>query len=209
MSLSDVKVIAWDFDGVLNRNIEDGVFIWSRDFERDLGLPLQSFHTFLFKGRFQQAMRGDADLKAMLSDWLSLHDTAHSAQDILDYWFNKDALPDANMLGYIQQLSTRNLTNIIATNNEIHRAEFIEDRMGFGGLVDHLFAAGRMRTAKPDLSYFRHIEAALNLPSRAFLLVDDMAENIEAAQLAGWQAHHHRECAYRDLEQLLGLQPYQ
>ena len=31
-----LRVVAWDFDGVLNRNIENGVFAWSRQFEADL-----------------------------------------------------------------------------------------------------------------------------------------------------------------------------
>jgi len=51
-----VKVVAWDFDGVLNRkNIEDGVFAWSRDFERDLWLSLGVVHSFLFQGSVQRA----------------------------------------------------------------------------------------------------------------------------------------------------------
>ena len=203
MKMDDVKVIAWDFDGVLNNNIENGRFVWSRTFERDLGLPLADFHTYLFHGRFQQAMVGDADLKDLISDWLKTHDTAHSADDILDYWFARDALTDAQMLSCLKQVNIRGRRNIIATNNEVYRANYIEHDMGFSQHVDQIFAAGRMRIAKPSLDYFKHIEQALRLPPSAFLLIDDMAENIDAAWQAGWKAHHHTENNYTDLARIL------
>ena len=205
MPLAGVKVIAWDFDGVLNNNIQDGAFIWSRNFERDLGLPIRAFATYLFKGRYQQAMRGEADLKTIISDWLNDQDTNHAADHILDYWFTRDALPDLKMLTYLEHASARNLINIIATNNEIHRARFIEEDMGFGDRVDHFFAAGRMRTAKPEPAYFKHIESTLSLPPDVFLLIDDMSENIQAAKCAGWKAHHHDAGDYAALEDIFGL----
>ena len=31
--MANIKVIAWDFDGVLTSNVVDGRFIWADDFE--------------------------------------------------------------------------------------------------------------------------------------------------------------------------------
>lgn len=205
MPLDRLRVIAWDFDGVLNSNIQNGALVWSRNFERDLDLPLHSFAQFLFKGRFQRAMIGAGDLKQYVSEWLMQHETPHTADDILAYWFARDALPDPRMLSYLKQMSGRNLINIIATNNEILRARYIEHDMEIGALVDHFFAAGRMQVAKPDIAYFKHIEAALELPPSAFLLIDDMSDNVDAARQAGWQAHHYRAEDYTALERALDL----
>ncbi len=205
MPLDGIRVIAWDFDGVLNCNIQNGALVWSQNFERDFGLPVQSFAKFLFQGRFQRAMIGAGDLKQDVSEWLMLHETPHTADDILAYWFAKDALPDMQMLNYLKQMSGRDLINIIATNNEALRADYIEHEMGIGVLVDHFFAAGRMQIAKPDIAYFKHIEAALDLPPSAFLLIDDMSDNVDAARLSGWQAHHYRAEDYTELERALGL----
>ena len=83
MPLDGIRVIAWDFDGVLNCNIQNGALVWSQNFERDLDLPVQSFAKFLFQGRFQRAMIGAGDLKQDVSDWLMLHETPHTADDIL------------------------------------------------------------------------------------------------------------------------------
>ncbi|MDJ0921996.1 MAG: HAD-IA family hydrolase [Henriciella sp.] len=77
--------------------------------------------------------------------------------------------------------------------------------MGFGEHVDHVLAAGRMGAVKPEADYFRHIQEALNLPPDAFLLIDDLQENTEAARDRGWFAHHHKEGAYDRLEQVLDL----
>lgn len=205
MITDTVKVIAWDFDGVLNNNIENGEFVWSRQFEQDLGLSRQSFGEYLFRGRFHEAMAGKADLKHLVADWLSTQDTDRTSEEVLHYWFHRDARPDKRVLGMIDQLSARGFVNVVATNNEVHRAAFIEDQMGFGALMDHFFAAGRMGCVKPDADYFEHIQDALNLSPNAFLLIDDMPENTDAARQSGWQAHRHVEGGYDRLEQVLRI----
>lgn len=200
-----VQVIAWDFDGVLNRNVEKGVFAWSRGFERDLGLSLQSFSSFLFGGRFQQAMVGEACLVELVTEWSETNGAEGRAAEILDYWFRQDDLPDARTLDMFAPLSARGLRHVMATNNEVHRTRYIETDMGFGSRMERIFAAGRMRLAKPDTAYFSHIEDELGLPPSAFLLVDDMEENVQAARRRGWQAFHFGEGAHPLLEQAFGL----
>lgn len=200
-----LKVVAWDFDGVLNRNIENGVFTWSKSFEQDLGLSLRSFSHYLFGGRFQKAMVGDACLKEIVTEWTGLNGAVGREQEILDYWFRADALPDAGTLSIVSQLKDRGIRNVMATNNEIHRTAFIEQEMGFGGIVDHIFAAGRMKIAKPDTAYFAHIEDALEIDPAHILLVDDLHENVLAARGRGWQTFHFTPDAHGDLARALGL----
>tara|TARA_R110000823_G_scaffold67288_2_gene156940 strand:- start:137 stop:772 length:636 start_codon:yes stop_codon:yes gene_type:complete len=200
-----IKVVAWDFDGVLNRNIEDGIFAWSRNFESDLGLSLESFSRFLFQGRFRQAMVGEACLVELVGEWAGANDAAGREDEILDYWFTRDALHDPDVLAMVEALRQRGVSNVMATNNEIHRTAFIESTMGFADHMDRIFAAGRMRVAKPDLDYFRHIEQALGMAGEDFLLVDDMAENVEAARELGWQAFHFTEGAHDALADALRL----
>lgn len=205
IDLDSVQVIAWDFDGVLNRNVQKGVFAWSRTFEQDLGLPLHSFSGFLFSGRFQQAMVGKACLVELVTEWSEANGASGRAREILDYWFSQDDLPDERTLAMFEPLSAKGLRHVMATNNEIHRTAYIEGTMGFGARMERIFAAGRMKLAKPDTAYFEHIETELGLAPSAFLLVDDMEENIRAAQSRGWQAFHFEEEAHSLLEEALGL----
>lgn len=201
----DIKVVAWDFDGVLNRNIENGVFAWARGFSDDLGLSLKSFSGFLFQGRFQKAMVGEACLRELVTEWAGANGASGREAEILDYWFTRDALPDADVLAMVAQLRQRGIANVMATNNEIHRTSFIESDMGFDLHMDRIFAAGRMRVAKPDPDYFRHLERELGMSGQHMLLVDDMAENVESARRIGWQAFHFTEGAHDDLVAALGL----
>ena len=204
---SRVKIVAWDFDGVLNRNVENGIFAWSRNFERDLGLSLTSFSSHLFGGRFQKAMVGEACLVELVTDWTKQNGAEGRADEILSYWFREDALPDHDTLAIVRALKGRGVRNVMATNNEIHRTNYIETDMGFGAHVDRIFAAGRMRVAKPDAAYFDHIGTELGADPSEMLLVDDMHENILAARGCGWQAFHFTAGAHGELAAALGLGP--
>jgi putative hydrolase of the HAD superfamily len=200
-----IKAVAWDFDGVLNANVKQGVFEWSRRFENDLGLSLESFSSFLFRGRFQQAMVGEACLVEMVTEWAGLNGADGRATEILDYWFAQDALPDDYVLSLVARLRQRGVINVMATNNEIHRAAYIETVMGFDTHMDRIFAAGRMKVAKPDPGYYRHIEDELGLSGASILLVDDMEENVATARELGWQAFHFENGSHDALAGALGL----
>jgi putative hydrolase of the HAD superfamily len=202
---SALQVVAWDFDGVLNRNVRNGVFEWSRNFERDLGLSITSFSSHLFGGRFQKAMVGEDCLVEIVTDWTVKNGAHGRADEILDYWFSRDALPDADTLAIVSDLKSRGILNVMATNNEIHRTNYIETAMGFEAHVERIFAAGRMKIAKPDTAYFAHIEEELQVDPAAILLVDDMHENILAAHGRGWQAFHFTEGSHGALAEALGI----
>ena len=122
---SAVQVVAWDFDGVLNLNVQNGVFAWSRNFERYLGLSLHSFSLHLFDGRFQKAMQGEACLIEIVTEWTEKNGAHGRASEILDYWFTQDALPDPDTLAIVGALKARGVRNVMATNNEVHRTDFI------------------------------------------------------------------------------------
>ena len=182
------KVIAWDFDGVLNANVRDGIFLWMKTFEQDTGMSIQSLASYLFSGRFQKAMVGEADLHELVGSWAEAEGHPHRAGEVIDYWFDTDHIPDEKTLALVRRARDAGAINVIATNNEVHRAGWIEEK-GFGEHMHEVFAAGRMCLAKPDLAYFRHIEEALGYRGREVILIDDMEENVEAALRHGWDGH--------------------
>ncbi len=196
------EIIAWDFDGVLNRNIFAGRFLWADHFEVELGLPLDSFQNFVFhSGRFKEVLRGKLDLTDVLAAWCREVDCPISAQELMDYWFSRDVYPDQMLLDVLRQVQAR---HVIATNNEAHRARYIMDVMGYVDYVEHMFAAGPMGTPKPERSFFAAIESWSQRPASVHLLVDDLEVNIEAAREAGWQAFHYSDATRPDLMKSLG-----
>ena len=185
-----IKVIAWDFDGVLNRSWADGAHAWQRDFERDLGASLQSFHEAVFADGFHRIITGAEDVRERVASWVAKSQSTASADEVLDYWFAKDARADDEMLALMQRLDDRGVRQVIATNNEARRTAFIRDQMGFGARVETIFASGHIGAMKPDSAFFDHVSGALGVPPADILLVDDREPNVIAAQKSGWHGFH-------------------
>lgn len=187
-----IRCIAWDFDGVLNRNVVNGHFIW-QDGLSEFGITKELFAEFMFSDGFWPIMRGDEDLLDRVERFLKYAGVAKDGQELLDFWFKADARLCERMLGLMGQVEKAGLRQIIATNNEHRRSQFIENEMGFSGRVEKLYSSGRMGIAKPDTEYFRAIENDLGLSGAEILFVDDYAENTQAAAACGWQVHHFPE----------------
>ncbi|MEX0364945.1 MAG: HAD family hydrolase [Ruegeria sp.] len=182
------KIIVWDFDGVLNANIVDGRFVWADNVHADWGIEIAALADHLFHpDRIGQIMRGHVDLMGALVAWFDATGHDIDADAFLAYWFEMDALPDAEIL---QHLDRKDARHVIGTNNERRRAAYIEDQMGFGARVERIFASGRIGHAKPDPEYFDHIEAWSGGAAPQHVLIDDTRRNVEAAQDRGWHAFH-------------------
>ena len=95
-----MKLIAWDFDGVLNRGYQGGFFRWQQTFEADLGVSAKVFTDFVFtESNFVTVLTGQRDILDVLQDWITTHDVPHEAGFVLDYWLSKDAHADEQVLG--------------------------------------------------------------------------------------------------------------
>lgn len=201
----DVDCVVWDFDGVLNRNMVDGRFVWQEDFERDIRQSLESFQEAIFTDTFPEILRGRIDLLGHVAAWTESVGYAPGAAAILDYWFAKDARPDPRMLENMERLAAAGLQQAIATNNEARRTAYIEQEMGFGRRVEAIFSSGRLGCAKPDREFFDTVREVLGTAAERLLLIDDSAANVAAAEALGWQAFLFRDLDYAGLEARLGL----
>lgn len=197
-------LIVWDFDGVLNRNVIDGRFVWADRLDADLGIDIQAFSDFVFRsGRIRSVVRGDLDLRATVAEWLEENQHPCTADEVLAYWFERDALPDAEVLAWLKALPCR---HAIGTNNETRRTSYIETEMGYAAHVERVFSSGRMGVAKPEPAFFEQITAWSGTPVCETLLIDDSAPNVEAARALGWQAFHFTDDSRADLPRLLGVE---
>jgi putative hydrolase of the HAD superfamily len=200
-----LKLIAWDFDGVLNRGYEGGFFLWQASFEADLGTSAETFTAFMFgSGRFEDVLIGKRDLLDLLAEWIAADGVAHSPATVLDYWLGKDANLDSQVLDWLARSPA---PGVIATNNEAHRARFIWHNLGFAARMQRIFASGAMGARKPDAAFFEQIERWSGLPPAEILLVDDSEKNIAAARARGWQAFHFHDDSRDKLPELLGITP--
>lgn len=200
-----MKLIAWDFDGVLNKGHQGGFHEWQSSFEADLGVSASIFTEFMFgSGAFAEVLTGKRDLLDLLAAWKSAHAVPHEVDVVLDYWLTKDANPDEEVLAWLDACG---IPGVIATNNEQHRARFMWEKMGFHSRMRHIFASGPLGVKKPDAAFFAAIEAWSGLAPRDILLIDDAEKNIQAAAARGWQVFHFTDATRDLLPEVLGLTP--
>ena len=200
-----MKLIAWDFDGVLNRGFESGFFLWQETFEADLGVSAAVFTDFMFAGpRFAEVLTGQRDLLNLLSDYVAAHRVPHAPEVVLDYWLSKDAQADEEVLAWVGACG---VPGVIATNNERHRADYIWRRMGFQDRMQRMFASGPMGVKKPEGGFFAAIEEWSGLQPGEILLVDDGERNIQAAAARGWNVFHFTDETRDGLPEVLEISP--
>ena len=200
--MEGIRCIAWDFDGVLNRGIENGRFVWQDRLTETFGIDGAEFARVVF-GDFWPVMRGERDVIDHLRVWQRQVGYAGDVEEILRFWFKADAKPCPDMMDLIAEVRQAGLRQVIATNNEDRRTRYIETEMGFARQMDAVFSSARMKVAKPDAGYFRRIEEALELDPHQILLVDDHAENVAGAEACGWHVHHFPESGHAALSERL------
>ena len=199
------KLIAWDFDGVLNRGFDGGFLRWQRTFQADLGVSAEQFTDFMFKaGRFENVLIGKRDVLDLLGQWIRESRLMIKPRQVLDYWLAKDARVDAQVLGWLRACKQR---SVIATNNEAHRAGYVMNQMGFAADVERIFASGVLGVRKPDPRFFAHIEDWSGLSGAEIMLIDDAEANITAATARGWQVFLFTDATRNKLPEVLGITP--
>lgn len=199
------KIVAWDFDGVLNRNYVDGRFLWEDNFEKDTGHSHTLFNKHVFRNDYEPIMSGREDLRDRVAGWADAVGYAHGVDALLAYWFERDVLPDPFTLDLMDRLDEIGVQQVIVTNNEALRANYIEHEMGFGSRVAHFFTSGRMGTVKPAPAFYHHVTDTLGVEPDDVFFVDDKLPNVEAAMRHGWQAMHFTDETRHRLEAFLPL----
>lgn len=200
-----MRLVAWDFDGVLNQGYAGGFEQWQREFEADLGASAAVFAEHMFGGgRFDAVLTGQRDILDLLAEWVAVAAVPHTAEAVLDYWLQKDAQLDPQVMGWLSRCAT---PGVIATNNDARRADFIWNRLGFAARLQRIFASGPMGVRKPEAGFFAAIETWSGLAAQDILLIDDTEKNIAAAATRGWQVFHFHADSRNALPEVLGVAP--
>jgi putative hydrolase of the HAD superfamily len=95
----------------------------------------------------------------------------------------------------------------LLTNNVVEWGPHWRAVADVDDVVEAVVDSSAVGFRKPDPEIFALAAERVGLPPEAHLLVDDLPENVEAAERAGWTAvlHEDPESTARELERLLGL----
>ncbi len=198
--MSSIDTIVWDFDGVLNRSADFNDSDWHHGFEGEFGHSFETFRDIVFNDTFTEVLIGEISLMDVLADWAATVGYHGDLRNVIEFWFQSEYDLDERVLA---MLSASRLRNVMGTNNDPMRTQFIAQDLGFAERMTHIFASGLMGVAKPDEGFFDRIADELRVEPESLLLIDDRPDNIEAARANGWHAHRFDGQDYAGLQSTL------
>ncbi|MDU4256179.1 HAD family phosphatase, partial [Pseudomonas sp.] len=121
-------------------------------------------------------------------------------------WFS-GVEPNPAMREAALQLKAAGYRVGILTNNVVEWEPYWRELVGLDTVVDLVVDSSHERCRKPDARFFDIAARRAGLAPAQNLLIDDVAENIEAAAALGWQTLHFRgnPGALSALEALTGI----
>jgi putative hydrolase of the HAD superfamily len=178
-----ITTLLFDADGVLINGKK-----FSAELEREYGISAKHTAPF-FTGKFNDCLIGKADLKKEISKHLAEWGWKRSAEDLLEYWFTVEHSLDHDLIEYIQELRRKGITCYIATNQEMYRAAYMLEKMGFRDAFDGVWASAHLGHKKPAEDFFKELLSNIGTTVKEQVLFwDDTKENVEAARNFGIDA---------------------
>lgn len=183
-----ISTVLLDADGVVQFPGE--LYAW---LDREYGWSAQrvdAFYWHLFAERrdYDGTLTGLVPVVAeALVDW----DCPAPAGEFVRQWFTLGAVPDPDALALVAALRRHGITCALASNQDLVRARFMDEELGYERLFDDRFYSARLGCAKPDPAYFHAILTALRADPARVLFIDDRPENVAAARECGLHAEVH------------------
>lgn len=178
-------ILMIDVDGVIVHGPPGG---WAANLEADLGVSRATLDTHFFKPHWRDVALGRATLRERLVPMLAEHAPSVSAEALIAYWFDKDAILDQAVLGDLAALRADGWPMRLATVQEHERAAHLWTTLGLKDRFDAIDYAADIGAMKSEPAFYRAVEARTGRPPEGHMLIDDTAANVEAARAAGWQA---------------------
>lgn len=92
---------------------------------------------------------------------------------------------------------------ILSNTNQLHM-DYLRQRMPVFGALDHVYASHEIGIRKPDAESYLHVLKSMNVDAHRTAFVDDLPDNIAAAQKIGMHAIHatHHDHVHAGLSKL-------
>lgn len=186
--------ILFDVDGVLVHGYHAKPEFsrhWDEQLETDFGISRADFRDRFIHTVFKsEVLTGKLGLYEALCAVLPSIGYDGDPQKLIDYWMQRDAVTTPGLLPYVERLHAYpGVRLFMATNQESIRARYLMTTMGFGRYFQDIFNSARLGVLKPDPEFFIRIEHLLERPQEKPTFFDDREDVVEAARLAGWDAH--------------------
>lgn len=192
-----IRAVIFDFGGVLVRMVDDRPRL---KLAEQLGIPLSKLDDLVyFSESAQTASRGEINVGM---HWEAVRETlgiqpGAMAGFLEQYWSADDV--NWKLLDYIRSLHPRYKVGLLSNAWDDLR-QTLHKRWNIDGLFDELVISAEVKLVKPDPRIFRLALERLSVQPAEAVFIDDIAENVEAAQKEGLVAFQ-----YIDLQKTLDV----
>ncbi|MDD3182298.1 MAG: HAD-IA family hydrolase [Alphaproteobacteria bacterium] len=193
MSIAKKIHLFMDVDGVLVEGYHANPAqrrSWDEDIYEDIGLARGELDDF-FHSRFGSVLEGKTGLLESLQDYLLERGFQGSAQNVVKYWFEKDAKINPHLLRLVKKSADNGVHIYLATNQEILRASYLWNTLGLNKIFREIFYSAKIGVTKSNPSFFERVNETLGMdPRKDFILFfDDCPANVRVANDAGWNGY--------------------
>jgi epoxide hydrolase-like predicted phosphatase len=190
-----IRAVIFDFGGVLVRIVDDRPRL---ELSAQLGVPLSKLDNLVFFSETaQKASKGEI---RVAQHWQAVGQALGISPEgmpnfLEKYWSADDV--NWQLLDFIRELHPRYKVGLLSNAWDDLR-QTMHQRWNIDGLFDTMVISAEVHLVKPDPRIFHlAVERLQVLPVEA-VFVDDIAENVKAAEKSGLQA-----IQYKELDQTL------
>jgi putative hydrolase of the HAD superfamily len=130
--------------------------------------------------------RGSATLESVFTAILSPLNRVSELDKMIDMWFNRKYWHE-DTFKLMQELKNAGYRIAIMTNNWGNMSDRLRATKGVE-IAEKLYESSVIGMRKPDLEFYEYIRQDLQVEPSKLFLIDDLKENCEGANLAGWQS---------------------
>ncbi len=156
---------------------------FSDEYSKKMNLDI-SVMTPFFTGPFKQCLVGKADLKEELEKVLGLWKWNGTVDELMQYWFSiGDKIYD-DVYESIITLKNQGLVVCLATNQEKYRNEYLNKKLSYDSVFDHVFCSAELGYPKHSNegldTIFNILQEKYGIDTKEEIMYwDDRKENVE------------------------------
>lgn len=195
------KLVILDVDGVLINGDK-----FSNELPKLYKVDKQKEKEF-FTGIFQQCLLGKEDLKVAIAPYLAGFGWPGTVDELLDFWFKTESNINKPLIDLVSKLRRGGTKVVVATNNELHRTNYMLDELGFAKIFDKVYSSATVGHKKPYQEFYKHILTDQKVSANDAVFWDDDQSNIDGAKHYGIDAYIYNDV--QTVEALLNRKPYE
>jgi putative hydrolase of the HAD superfamily len=158
-------------------------------FSQRFGVGADLLDQAYFRRAWPDVIVGRGSIESTLTS--AMHDLGWDidVEDALHCWFEADFVADPDVVGAANGWSRRGIRVVLATNQEIRRARYIESRLAALIPLGGIAFSGDLGLLKDDPAFYAAAERRLGIePDRtSVVFIDDTDANVVAARRHGWR----------------------